>query len=222
MSCWATPAARTNGADDFDKIHFWRTPVSKCDSQGTCVPYYRWATDYIAMLGGQIGHRPAATASKPPRRGEVESAHAFSGGARDRRPATLPNTRHPALAAKLAVPVLTLRQGEGFGSKRPRPHTEQQHMTDLSLPAVRFRAVSRHFGETRAVDAVDLEIAAGRVLRHARPVRLRQDHLPAADRRLRAARCRHRSRSSASKPRACRPIGAASTPCSRTTPCSRI
>ncbi|MCX5496313.1 ABC transporter substrate-binding protein [Kaistia dalseonensis] len=43
----------TNGADDFAKIHFWRTPVSKCESQGTCVPYYRWATDYIAILGGR-------------------------------------------------------------------------------------------------------------------------------------------------------------------------
>ncbi|MCX5516663.1 spermidine/putrescine ABC transporter substrate-binding protein [Kaistia algarum] len=43
----------TNGADEFAKIHFWRTPVSKCESQGTCVPYYRWATDYIAILGGR-------------------------------------------------------------------------------------------------------------------------------------------------------------------------
>jgi putative spermidine/putrescine transport system substrate-binding protein len=43
----------TNGADEFSKIHFWRTPVSKCESQGTCVPYYRWATDYIAILGGR-------------------------------------------------------------------------------------------------------------------------------------------------------------------------
>ncbi|MCX5496314.1 ABC transporter ATP-binding protein [Kaistia dalseonensis] len=34
-------------------------------------------------------------------------------------------------------------------------------MTDATIPAVRFRAVSRHFGETRAVDAVDLEIRAG-------------------------------------------------------------
>ncbi|MBN8998860.1 MAG: ABC transporter substrate-binding protein, partial [Rhizobiales bacterium] len=38
----------TNGAGEFDRIHFWRTPVAKCPSQGTCVPYYRWATDYIA------------------------------------------------------------------------------------------------------------------------------------------------------------------------------
>jgi putative spermidine/putrescine transport system substrate-binding protein len=42
-----------NGFDDFDKIRFWRTPRSSCPSQGTCVPYYRWVTDYIAVLGGR-------------------------------------------------------------------------------------------------------------------------------------------------------------------------
>jgi putative spermidine/putrescine transport system substrate-binding protein len=42
-----------NGLDNFEKISFWRTPVSKCESQGTCVPYYRWVTDYIAVLGGR-------------------------------------------------------------------------------------------------------------------------------------------------------------------------
>ncbi len=43
----------TNGLGDFSKIHFWRTPVSKCDTQDSCVPYYRWVTDYIAVLGGR-------------------------------------------------------------------------------------------------------------------------------------------------------------------------
>lgn len=43
----------TNGLDDFEKISFWRTPVSKCETQETCVPYYRWVTDYIAVLGGR-------------------------------------------------------------------------------------------------------------------------------------------------------------------------
>lgn len=43
----------TNGLNDFEKIHFWRTPVSKCKSQDACVPYYRWVTDYIAVLGGR-------------------------------------------------------------------------------------------------------------------------------------------------------------------------
>ena len=48
-----TEGCRTNGVDNFDKIHFWRTPVTACPSQGTCVPYYRWVTDYIAVLGGR-------------------------------------------------------------------------------------------------------------------------------------------------------------------------
>lgn len=44
----------TNGFGNFDKIHFWRTPVAKCTSQAAgCVPYYRWVTDMIAVLGGR-------------------------------------------------------------------------------------------------------------------------------------------------------------------------
>jgi len=43
----------TNGLGDFEKISFWRTPVSKCETQEVCVPYYRWVTDYIAVLGGR-------------------------------------------------------------------------------------------------------------------------------------------------------------------------
>jgi len=44
---------KTNGFEDFDKIKFWRTPVSKCASQSECVPYYRWVSDYIAVIGGR-------------------------------------------------------------------------------------------------------------------------------------------------------------------------
>lgn len=42
-----------NGFDDFDKISFWKTPVAKCKSEGTCVPYHRWVSDFIAVEGGQ-------------------------------------------------------------------------------------------------------------------------------------------------------------------------
>lgn len=70
LSVWfganpAVPAARTdgrgmqtaegcttNGFDNFDQIRFWTTPVSKC-AQGECVPYYRWVSDYIAVIGGR-------------------------------------------------------------------------------------------------------------------------------------------------------------------------
>ncbi len=44
---------KTNGMDQFDKIHFWRTPEATCASQGTCVPYSRWSTDYVAVMGGR-------------------------------------------------------------------------------------------------------------------------------------------------------------------------
>jgi putative spermidine/putrescine transport system substrate-binding protein len=43
----------TNGFDNFDKISFWKTPVAKCKSEGTCVPYHRWVSDFIAVQGGQ-------------------------------------------------------------------------------------------------------------------------------------------------------------------------
>jgi putative spermidine/putrescine transport system substrate-binding protein len=43
----------TNGIKEFDRIWFWRTPVAKCGGGRTCVPYYRWVTDYIAILGGR-------------------------------------------------------------------------------------------------------------------------------------------------------------------------
>jgi putative spermidine/putrescine transport system substrate-binding protein len=43
----------TNGFDNFEKIRFWRTPVSKCESQGECVPYHRWVSDYIGVIGGR-------------------------------------------------------------------------------------------------------------------------------------------------------------------------
>ncbi len=42
-----------NGLDQFERIKFWTTPVSSCESQGTCVPYYRWVSDYIGVIGGR-------------------------------------------------------------------------------------------------------------------------------------------------------------------------
>jgi putative spermidine/putrescine transport system substrate-binding protein len=44
----------TNGFDNFDKVHFWTTPTAKCASQNdACVPYYRWVSDYIGVIGGR-------------------------------------------------------------------------------------------------------------------------------------------------------------------------
>jgi putative spermidine/putrescine transport system substrate-binding protein len=44
---------KTNGYEEFERISFWRTPVAKCSDPKGCVPYYRWVSDYIAILGGR-------------------------------------------------------------------------------------------------------------------------------------------------------------------------
>ena len=42
------------GLGSFDKIAFWRTPTSQCASQNNqCIPYHKWVSDYIAVLGGR-------------------------------------------------------------------------------------------------------------------------------------------------------------------------
>jgi putative spermidine/putrescine transport system substrate-binding protein len=42
-----------HGYNEFERISFWRTPVANCGGGRTCVPYYRWVSDYIAILGGR-------------------------------------------------------------------------------------------------------------------------------------------------------------------------
>ncbi len=42
-----------NGFDNFEQVRFWTTPVTSCESQGECVPYYRWVSDYIGVIGGR-------------------------------------------------------------------------------------------------------------------------------------------------------------------------
>ena len=42
-----------NGSNNFEKVRFWQTPITQCESQGECVPYYRWVSDYIAVIGGR-------------------------------------------------------------------------------------------------------------------------------------------------------------------------
>lgn len=44
---------KNNGFEQFDKVHFWRTPASTCATQKQCIPYYRWVSDYIAVIGGR-------------------------------------------------------------------------------------------------------------------------------------------------------------------------
>ena len=90
------------------------------------------------------------------------------------------------------------------------------------MAAVSAVGLSKHFGEVRAVDDLDLEIADGEFFSMLGPVGLRQDHRAAADRRASSsptdgtdpARRRGRDRPAA-VPRA------TSTPSSRTTRSSR-
>jgi putative spermidine/putrescine transport system substrate-binding protein len=43
-----------NGLADFEKIRFWTTPTANCSQgEGACVPYYRWVSDYIGVIGGR-------------------------------------------------------------------------------------------------------------------------------------------------------------------------
>lgn len=44
---------KKNGMADFAKIKFWTTPVTNCKTQDQCVPYYRWVSDYIGVIGGR-------------------------------------------------------------------------------------------------------------------------------------------------------------------------
>jgi putative spermidine/putrescine transport system substrate-binding protein len=45
-----------NGIDNFDKIHFWKTPSADCfddDPATECVPYHEWVTNMVAVIGGR-------------------------------------------------------------------------------------------------------------------------------------------------------------------------
>jgi putative spermidine/putrescine transport system substrate-binding protein len=45
---------KVNGIENFDKLAFWRTPEAKCTSNVEgCVPYSRWVSDYVAIIGGK-------------------------------------------------------------------------------------------------------------------------------------------------------------------------
>ena len=62
----------------------------------------------------------------------------------------------------------------------------------MSTPAVELVGLTKSFGSVTAVDGLDLRHRGRRVLLDAGPVRLRQDHRAADDRRLRAADRRDR------------------------------
>ena len=45
---------KSNGYGYFDQIAFWKTPVADCgDGSQDCIPYDRWTSTYLAIMGGQ-------------------------------------------------------------------------------------------------------------------------------------------------------------------------
>ena len=73
---------------------------------------------------------------------------------------------------------------------------ERDRRRRLSLPRpadIEFARRGKRFGEVIAVDGVDLRVARGLVLHLSRAVGLRQDHVAAPDRGLRAAERRRRA-----------------------------
>ena len=42
-----------NGFNNFEKISFWRTPKEDCSGGRKCIPYKKWAEDYISIIGSK-------------------------------------------------------------------------------------------------------------------------------------------------------------------------
>jgi putative spermidine/putrescine transport system substrate-binding protein len=49
----AKAMCEANGAANFDKISFWKTPVADCGDGRTCVPYKDWTAAFLAIQSGQ-------------------------------------------------------------------------------------------------------------------------------------------------------------------------
>ena len=44
----------TNGSANFSKVVFWKTPTADCgNGSASCIPYYQWVTNYVAVMGGR-------------------------------------------------------------------------------------------------------------------------------------------------------------------------
>jgi energy-coupling factor transporter ATP-binding protein EcfA2 len=115
----------TNGEGNFDKIHFWRTPVSKCEAES------RHRLRALLSLGVGLHRRP-----RRPVAGATPS-----GPSRPCPCPVPPGTDAPAH-----------RRGQGWPQQSHDIRPESVPMN--ATPAVRFENVSRRFGEVRAVDGV--------------------------------------------------------------------
>ena len=142
------------------------------------------------LQGQRSAHRRRA--AKPT--ASATSTRSISGGRRWRSATTqggacVPyyagcRTTSPSSGGSLKRPEAT-RSMHGAGSPPLRRGRAAEFISMVA--AVSFQNVSRHFGSVRAVDDVSLDDRRRRVLRHARAVRLGQDDVPPADRRLRPA-----------------------------------
>lgn len=50
ISALGQDGCKINGMDNFEEIHFWRTPEARCGKAEECVPYSRWARDYVEIM----------------------------------------------------------------------------------------------------------------------------------------------------------------------------
>jgi putative spermidine/putrescine transport system substrate-binding protein len=49
---FGTEGCKTNGFENFDQIHFWKTPIADCgNGQSDCVTYDRWAEEFTKIVG---------------------------------------------------------------------------------------------------------------------------------------------------------------------------
>jgi putative spermidine/putrescine transport system substrate-binding protein len=49
---FGTEGCKTNGYDNFDKIHFWKTPIAECgNGNSDCVTYDRWTEEFTSIVG---------------------------------------------------------------------------------------------------------------------------------------------------------------------------
>ena len=121
-------------------------------------------------------------AERTPDRAQAIVAAAFERGP---APARLWHVRqcHPPVGT-----ADDLRRRARRGSGAARGVASPLRDGDGAPPTSGSRGLRKRYGDVAAVDGVDLDIEARRVLHHARPVRIGQDDDAADDRRLRDAR----------------------------------
>ena len=93
------------------KISFWKTPTTKCKTQNDqCVPYHKWVSDYIAVLGGPL----TRSRGRPERLRRARAAPADQ--------FRVAHDRSPSAAVELQrCPASSSRRQAGARGRRRRP-----------------------------------------------------------------------------------------------------